>query len=108
MSDGLRELIKLTYDTNVPDNMVIYHTKFLSLKVIASLYIEAHRILRRQMSSTNEDRLTYGIILHLHAMLGPGYFKCCALDPIISGWLGQEANPPGLLGAFGLSAPPGA
>ena len=84
MSDRLRELIKLTYDPNVPDNMVIYHTEYLSLEAIASLYIEAHRILRRQMPSTGEDRLAYGIILHLHAMLGPGYFKCCALDPIIS------------------------
>ena len=86
--------------------MIIYHTEFLSLEAIASLYIEANKILRKQMSSTDEDRLAYDIILHLHAMLGPDYFKRCASDSILSGWLGQQANPPGLLGAFGLPAPP--
>ena len=88
--------------------MIIYHTEFLSLEAIASLYIEAHRILRRQLPSTSEDGLAHDTILHLHVMLGSDYFEFCASDPIISGWLGQQANPPGLLGAFGLSAPPAA
>jgi hypothetical protein len=108
ISEGLKELIKLTYDPKFPDYMIIYHPEFLSLEALASLYIESYRILRREMPCTGEDGKANDIIVHLHAELGHSYFQCCLSDPIMSGWRGESGKPTGLLGAFDLPAPPGA
>ncbi|XP_066364701.1 uncharacterized protein [Miscanthus floridulus] len=114
MSEGLEALMMLTIigkfnnGLPVPYNLIIHHPEFLPLEVIATLYIEAHRILRRQLPANGQPALAYNVILDLHALLGGFYFNFCASDDMVKGWLGRKQKQPGLLGAFGIPAPPGA
>ncbi|CAD6332702.1 unnamed protein product [Miscanthus lutarioriparius] len=113
MSEGLEALMMLTISGKlnnglpVPYNLIIHHPEFLPLEVIATLYIEAHRILRRQLPANGQPALAYNVILDLHALLGGFYFNFCASDDMVKGWLGRKQKQPGLLGAFGIPAPPG-